>query len=417
MPNNWSYSIAGQLAWINLIYEIINEGIILPLFYFIGKVINNKKDLTNRIKTGLLMSFIIYLFLSGIIIAFANPLLRVMATNKEILYDSTVYIRLEAIANIFIILQNFVLICLTVLNKRVYFYIITFLQLFLYVSFDTFLVSTLRISANLGVNGIAISNILVNLILFAMSLIFLNNAGINIFTKSKLSFAWMKEFLKVGGISSLESFIRNLAYMLMISRMINVVSVSEQGTYWVANSFIWGWLLLPINQLAELIKQEASTQKNSIQNNSLGYFFLTTIIAMIWLITIPLYKPFMRHVLNYKDADKLFNLVLILLGFYILYALQNVFDATFYGLEKTQYMLFESIVTNTLYYGIAFILYKAHVWNPTLINIALLFGIGMAFDSIVSLIAYWYLLRKYKINILDVKKVNKKILLEQNSLL
>lgn len=340
-----------------------------------------------------------------------------MATNKEILYDSTVYIRLEAIANIFIILQNFVLICLTVLNKRVYFYIITFLQLFLYVSFDTFLVSTLRISANLGVNGIAISNILVNLILFAMSLIFLNNAGINIFIKSKLSLAWMKEFLKVGGISSLESFIRNLAYMLMISRMINVVSVSEQGTYWVANSFIWGWLLLPINQLAELIKQEASTQKNSIQNNSLGYFFLTTIIAMIWLITIPLYKPFMRHVLNYKDADKLFNLVLILLGFYILYALQNVFDATFYGLGKTQYMLFESIVTNTLYYGIAFILYKAHVWNPTLINIALLFGIGMAFDSIVSLIAYWYLLRKYKINILDVKKVNKKILLEQNSLL
>lgn len=59
LPNNWSYSIAGQLAWINLIYEIINEGIILPLFYFIGKVINNKKDLTNRIKTGLLMSFII----------------------------------------------------------------------------------------------------------------------------------------------------------------------------------------------------------------------------------------------------------------------------------------------------------------------------------------------------------------------
>lgn len=30
----------------------------------------------------------------------------------------------------------------------------------------------------------------------------------------------------------------------MISRMVNVVG--EQGTYWVANNFIWSWLLLPI---------------------------------------------------------------------------------------------------------------------------------------------------------------------------
>ena len=32
----------------------------------------------------------------------------------------------------------------------------------------------------------------------------------------------MKDFLKVGGISGLESFVRNIAYMLMISRMVNI---------------------------------------------------------------------------------------------------------------------------------------------------------------------------------------------------
>ena len=66
-------------------------------------------------------------------------------------------------------------------------------------------------------------------------------------------------------------------------------------------------------------------------------------------------------------------------------------------------MLFESVVTNTSYYGIAFILYATGAWTPTLIGIALLFGIGNAFDSIVSLIAYGYLLRKEKINILKVE--------------
>ena len=87
-----------------------------------------------------------------------------------------------------------------------------------------------------------------------------------------------------------------------------------------------------------------------------------------------------------------------------MYAVQNVFDSTFYGLGKTNYMLFETVVTNTVYYGIAFVLYATGLWTPTLTGIALLFGIGNAFDSLVSAAAYVYLLKKQKINILCVGK-------------
>jgi hypothetical protein len=83
---------------------------------------------------------------------------------------------------------------------------------------------------------------------------------------------------------------------------------------------------------------------------------------------------------------------------------QILFDATFSGLGKTHYMLWESVVTNTVYYGIAFILYATGVWVPTLTGIALLFGIGNAFDSIVSLVAYAFLLKKEKINILKTEQ-------------
>ena len=101
MPGEYSYSIAGQLSWVNLIYEIINETIILPLFYFMGQALTNKKEFTNRIKTGLVITLIIYLFLSVIVIIFTEPLLRLMATSNEILDLSVKYIRLEAVANIF----------------------------------------------------------------------------------------------------------------------------------------------------------------------------------------------------------------------------------------------------------------------------------------------------------------------------
>ena len=401
LPGDWSYSIAGQLSWINLIYEVINEAIILPLFYFVGKVLSDKKELTNRMKTGLLITLGIYIILSIFIMTCTNPLLKAMATDPSIIDASATYIRIEAIANVFGILSQFALVGLVTLGKDKLVYILIVVKLVLCVLLDLFLVSSLSCSANMGVNGIGVTNIIVNFIIFGTTLFLLVKNEVNVFNKEKMDFKWMKEFVRIGGISGLESFVRNLAYMVMVARMVNVVN--EQGTYWVANNFIWGWLLLPITQLGELIKQETSTNKNAVKNNTLGYITITVISVLVWCILIPLYKPFMTQVLNFSDVDKLFELVMVLFGFYILYAVQNICDATFYGLGKTHYMLFESIVTNSIYYGIAFILYVTGVWHPTLIGIALLFVIGNAFDTIVSLAAYWLLLRRNKINILEVE--------------
>ena len=401
LPGEWSFSIAGQLSWVNLLYEILSEAIVLPLFFFIGKVLADKKEFANRMRTGLIVSVGAYMVLSILIIALAKPLLSLMATDASIIDASATYIRIESLANIFSLASNFVLVGLVTLGKDKYVYILTAVKLVLCLLIDTFMVSTLPISLNLGVNGIAYSNIIVNLLLLTVAIVLLHKEGIAVFKKEKLSFSWMKEFAKVGGISGVESFVRNIAYMLMISRMVNMVG--EQGTYWVANNFIWGWLLLPILQLGELIKQETATDENAVKNNSLGYFVITAVVCVIWCVTIPFWKPFMEHVLNFSDVDKLFELVMVLLGFYMLYAVQNVFDATFYGLGKTNYMLFESVVTNTIYYGIAFVLYLCGVWTPSLIGIALLFGIGNAFDAIVSLVAYMFLLKKKKINILDIE--------------
>ena len=400
LPGDWSYSIAGQLSWINLIYEVINEAIILPLFYFVGKVLSDKKELTNRMKTGLLITLGIYIILSIFIMTCTNPLLKAMATDPSIIDASATYIRIEAIANVFGILSQFALVGLVTLGKDKLVYILIVVKLVLCVLLDLFLVSSLSCSANMGVNGIGVTNIIVNFIIFGTTLFLLVKNEVNVFNKEKMDFKWMKEFVRIGGISGLESF-GNLAYMVMVARMVNVVN--EQGTYCVANNFIWGWLLLPITQLGELIKQETSTNKNAVKNNTLGYITITVISVLVWCILIPLYKPFMTQVLNFSDVDKLFELVMVLFGFYILYAVQNICDATFYGLGKTHYMLFESIVTNSIYYGIAFILYVTGVWHPTLIGIALLFGIGNAFDTIVSLGAYWFLLRRNKIKILEVE--------------
>lgn len=400
-PSDYSFSIAGQLSWVSLLYEIVEESIILPLFFFIGKVVNDKKELSNRIRTGLLVTGGIYLLLSVVVITFVKPLLNVMGANQSIVDSSVTYIRIEAVAYVFSTLVDFLLVVFVTIGKNKYLYSFMGAKLVLCVLFDTFLVSDLPFSAKLGVNGIGVSNIIVNfLLLVGCIFVLLKVEKLLQFPGSRMSFAWMKDFARIGGISGLESLVRNLAYMLMICRMVNVVN--ESGTYWVANNFIWGWLLLPITQLGEMIKRDCGSDENTIKNKTLAYFSITLMICLLWFISIPVWKPFMQYVLQFQDVDKLFNLVMVLLGFYVLYAIQNVFDMTFYGLGKTHYMLFESIVTNTLYYGGAFVLYITGVWQPTLTGIALLFGIGMAFDSIVSFGAYVFLLKKKHINIFKI---------------
>lgn len=400
LPGEWSYSIAGQLSWVNLLYEILNEAIILPLFYFVGTVKADKTEFTNRIRTGMLISLGVYALLSAVVVLFAEQLLMLMATDASLIPASAVYIRIESVANIFSVLTQFALVALVTVDKSKYLYALTGARLVLCLIADTFLVSTLPVSANLGVNGIGYSNILVNGLLLIVSVRLLEKEGIHVFSGAKLHFAWAKEFAKIGSISGLESFVRNVAYMVMIARMVNVVN--EQGTYWVANNFIWGWLLLPVLQLGELIKQETAADRENIRRNTLGYLGITAMISVLWFAGMPLWKPFMGGILGVSDVDKLFELVGLLVGFYVFFAFQNVFDATFYGLGKTNYMLFESVVTNLVYYGTAFVLYQRGLWVPTLTGIALLFGIGNVFDSIVSLAAYRFLLKKENIRILDI---------------
>lgn len=397
LPGEWSFSIAGQLSWVNLLYEILNEAIILPLFYFVGQVKENKEKFSNCLRTGLLIVLGAYTVLSLAVMILVDPLLELMAVDGSILTQSASYIRIESVAHIFSILTQFSLVALVSIRKDKYLYVLTGVRLVLCLVLDTFLVSTLPISANLGINGIGYSNIIVHAILLAVSLVLLSKEGVTVFNRKKLCFQWVKEFAGIGSISGLESFVRNIAYMVMIARMVNMVG--EQGTYWVANNFIWGWLLLPVLQLGELIKQEVASDRENIRRNSAGYFGITAVIVAAWFASIPLWKPFMADVLQFSDTDKLFELVLLLVGFYVLYAVQNVFDSTFYGLGKTGYMLLESVVTNTVYYGAAFVLYVTGIWVPTLTGIALLFGIGNAFDSMVSFAAYRHLLKKQSIRI------------------
>ena len=397
LPGDWGFNIASQLSWVNLLYEILQEALILPLFYFIGMAIKNRLDLENKFRTGIIFTGAIYSLLSLLIVVSAVPLINIMAQDTSLINETATYIRLETIAAIFMTLVKFSLVTLVVINKEKYLYYFLGLQMILTVLLDVFFFSNFGFSLDLGVNGIAFSNIIVNLFLMVLVYFILRKEDINVFSKQKLNFGWIKDLFKIGGISGLESFVRNIAFMFMVIRMVNVVG--EQGTFWVANNFIWGWLLLPVLQLGELVKRDCGESDSAIKDKTLGYFGITTFIVILWAISIPLWKPFLRDVLQLSNYTDVFNIALVSVGFYVLFAYNNVIDSIFYGIGKTKYMLFQSVIINSVFYGTLFVLYVTGVYQPTLMLIAIMFAAGIAFDSLLTYGMFIWMIRSKNIKL------------------
>ncbi|HOX31455.1 MAG TPA: hypothetical protein PLB91_03950 [Spirochaetales bacterium] len=399
LPNDWGFNIASQLAWVNIFYEVVQETLILPLFYIISKSRMDRVELSNKVRTGLISSFLVFMGMSILIIAFAIPLLSFMGQKSEILGQTADYIRLEAIAIQISVLFRFISIVLIILKSNGKLMILLAVQMVLTILSDIFLVSILPVSLKIGVNGIAIGNIGVNIALVIIGVALLRREGIEVISKEKNRFAWQKEWIRIGGLSGLESFVRNAIFTLMIIRMINMVQ--EQGTFWIANNFIWGWLLLPILALGELVKRNTAEDPRAVRRTMPAYLVLTTGICLIWLVTMPFWGVFIQKIMNAASYQSVVNVAVISIAFYIIFAYNNIVDNVFYGLGRTDLMLYQSLLVNTIFYGCMFIAYKTGIFIPTLERIAIMFGVGMAVDSVITFIMYWVLNMRNRLFTMD----------------
>jgi len=389
-PADWGYNIASQLSWVSLFFEVIQEAFMLPLFYLLGQALHDRDELANRVQTGLTLTIITYCILAALLAFSAPHLTRFMAQKPELLASTVTYIRLETIGIFFAAPLKFCsLVFLSLKNNRALLTIL-FLQMILSIALDTFLVSNTSISFKMGVNGIAWTNIMVNIFLLWVSFVFLRKDGLlSVATNLKWNFSWFKGWIKIGGYSGLESLVRNLAFVLMIVRLMNLIS--EQGTYWLANNFIWGWLLLPVLALGELIKRNSAESPGDTLRLLPSYVIISLVVILAWLTTSPFWHSFLQNVMGIENPDKVLYLVRLSLVFYMMFALNNIIDSIFYGLGRTDLMLVQSLLVNVLLYGAAFLLYCMGYFQPSLDNITLLFGLGITFDSVITVVLFYRL--------------------------
>ena len=370
--------VIGQIEWFDLIDETIRAFLIIPLYSILNEFSKKDKNIFGQsVFKTMILSAVLYAVFSIVVLLYSVRLISFMNPNETDLGLVNTYLSISTIAFMIGILVSFVNVVFVVLSKSRNVYI------FLAAKALLTIVSDFLIIPKFGVIGVAVSNVTVNLCLAGVGIFMLVMQKAIIpahFGKSDLGI--LKDWARVGSFSGVQQFIANIVYALMIVKMVNLVS--ESGNYWVANNFIWGWLLIPVSALTEVIRKDCKEGYFKLQQSN--YYLITASISLLWCVSIPLWIPFFRYVEALENYQRIFAIVILAFPFFIPYAFQQIPDNIFIGLGKTKYNFINTCIINFIYYGVWYILYLTNSIAFEMNTIILMFGFGMVASYAVSIV-------------------------------
>ena len=362
--NGVDINILGQIEWFDLIDEILVTMLVIPLYYLLKPEHTSPKKNTSL----LVVATIIYMIFQMIVLVNIEFFTDFMnATN------ATQYLSMQ----VWGLSSNFILsICIVLFLQNaqsIYMYVLTIAKFVLTLGLNYILIPIFKEL------GVAYSDVIVNIFLLVIALYCLYKKGIIGFYG--ISFEGMKDYFKIGSYSGIQIFLDNFIYAVMICRMVNAVAAS--GDYWIANNFIWGWLLVPMNCLGEIIRKN---KYDRLKGSNAWYFVL--ILIGIWIISIPIWGWFLEVVMSVEPCEPILNILYKSVPFYIFYLLSTCYSSWFISKGRTFYNTIVSFFVNIGYYGIAYILFLQGMFEMNIEFVIYLFGFGMAFNTLINVILY-----------------------------
>ena len=394
VPDSHGFSIAGNLQWINAIFEVLEEAILLPMFFTLGKILKLPKEQRNKKISGIFyLIMITYIVIILFCTLFANNLMQLMSVNK-ITNKAISFVRIELVTRFFVMAGKIGAILLIAQKKWKELLIVLVITTSMQILFDLFIVSNNSFSAKKDITWIAYDQLIVTAIILIVYIILIKRSY---YFKIKhlipifyLDLSSLKNHL----FSGLESFIRNAFFIFFVIKTINKLDDgNSQGDFWVMNTFIWSILLVPVLSISQYLNRSTAIDEMSMKEKLIAPSLMVFGIVALWLVLIPAYKPFIRYVMNNEHYNLINKLTMYSLGFYILMALNDPIDKTMYGTGKAHYMLVQSIIVNVVIYIPCYYLIN----SITIENVAIMMGSAIALDSLITFIMFFWYLNKSKL--------------------
>ena len=397
LPDPGSLAIVSQWQFVGLVIEVFQEATVLAIFFFLGSQIRSGAAVQiDRAKTVLFVIFVASLAYSAGVFMFTDAFVEIIGTPEGIREQTQQYLEISVFSLPFTVLAVAIVVLFESLGMRRLVLIMAFVNVALLFGLDMLFFGSGELSLQADVIGVAWSTLLASLALFLFGLVLLFRTK-RVQLRSLVvppSFSGLRTYLRVGMWSGTDSAIRNAAYFVMIIGIVNSIGADEIGGYYVFIQIMWSFMLVPVLAFAESAKAlvaNASGDLRRVRRLWLASMLITALmVAAVWLPVLSFFGDIAGSLTG--DADTLRLAVVafgILLLPYVLFSFNTVTDSVFYGIGKTRYMAFQSIITNGTVYLAAFALYTAGTWVPTFEGVMWLFFYGIAVDSGLTMLFLW----------------------------
>lgn len=374
--------ILGQISLISIIFKIFEETLINPLYKTFNKSNYASEEAKNTVTRMFLKYYLLATFAFTVLIfIFIDPIMKISMIPNYIFNETISFLKIYVIASGLGIISKY-LFTSSIINKDTKKMLI-YLLIKSLITAGLFILLVPTYSFSLGINGIAITELIVNFTTIAYFILTLPKLQ-----KSNISFD-KKQYLKLSFYSFSETLIRNVVYYFIILVFLNMLD--NQDLYFVANEYLWSIMLVPALAQSTLIKQDISNNKDF----SLKPYFINSLILISFMvILIPISLLTFKYIYNLDNYLSYFITLLKLFPCYIIFVIDSIIEAYFLATGKLHHILIQNLLTNILVYLTAFILYLCNIWTITLNSIIFLFNLGVIVSSIYTISIYFFTKRK-----------------------
>ena len=198
LPSDSGVNIASQVVWLSLVFKVLQELFIMPLYFILGGTITDLIETRNKVKTGLVLLSGVFAITSGAVYLAVPTLVEAMAQSPDLMEVTIDYIRVEIFGFFVESVNGFLIIPVQLMKLNKVLLISLLLKLLLTISLDILLLSSLSFSFKLGVQGVAYSSLLTNLATFLLLLILLQyHLPLHLLTWRTCNFTWLHTWIRL----------------------------------------------------------------------------------------------------------------------------------------------------------------------------------------------------------------------------
>lgn len=368
-------NVLGQMEWFDLIDEVLTTTLTIPLYYVLKEHASPQKNLHASLAAfAIYTGFVVVVaILLPHLVVFMNP-----TSAEKSLSTISQYLRLQTISLLIGFWSSLMVILFTLDGRANLFRILLLCKIAGMILCDFLFIPQWKAIGAVysDIAGNCITAIIATVLAVHYKLV---STG----TVTDKSDHWVIKWLKTGLFAGVQIFLDNFIYAVIVVRMVN--AVSESGVYWTANNFIYGWLLVPVAAMTEIIKRNLYT-KLDIRNAWKPMIY----IYLFWGVSAMFWKPFIHHgmAMNIKQTDEIMHIIIPMMIFYLFYVPCQFIDGWFISYGKTWECSIISIIVNIVYYGLVYILFKRGVFPLGMPFIICMFGGGMVVHMLLSLWLY-----------------------------